>query len=210
MSKTLFCIVALNCIPLSLLAQGTPQVEVFAGYSYLRAKDSLSERINQNGWDVSAAANFNRSLGVVADFSNHYGSRSNVFAPIGSRGKGLTFLFGPRYTYRTVPRLTPFAHALFGGIRANQLVPPATINLPGGGIGLVPGPGCTTLLCYQTVTSFAMALGGGLDVKATDRIWVRAFQVEYFRANLTNANGTSAAQNDVRISTGVVFRFGKR
>lgn len=210
MSKTLLCIAALSCAPLSLMAQEAPRVEVFTGYSYLRANDSLSERINQNGWDLSAAANFTRSFGIVGDLSNHYGSRSDVFAPIGSRGKGLTFLFGPQYSYRAMPRVTPFAHALVGGIRANRLVPPAWINLPGGGIGLVPGPGCTNLLCYQTVTSFAMALGGGLDVKATDRVWIRVAQAEYFRANLTNANGTSAAQNDVRISTGIVFRFGRR
>jgi hypothetical protein len=55
-----------------------------------------------------------------------------------------------------------------------------------------------------------MALGGGLDVKATDRVWVRAFQVEYLRANLTNANLTPATQNDLRVSAGIVWRFGKR
>lgn len=88
MLKTLLCVVVLSCVPLTLLAQEAPQVEVFAGYSYLLASDSLSQRVNQNGWDLSAAFNFARSFGVVADFSNHYGARPRVFAPIGSGGKG--------------------------------------------------------------------------------------------------------------------------
>jgi opacity protein-like surface antigen len=203
MDKSLLWIIILSCFQLTLEAQQVPQVEVFGGYSYLRASDSLSERINQNGWDLSAAINLARSFGVVADFSNHYGSQSNVFAPIGSRGKGFAYLFGPQYSYRAAPRLTPFAHALFGGIRASRVYPNSFAGT--GGLGL-----CGSLSCIQPVTSFAMALGGGLDVKATDRVWLRVGQVEYFRANLTNANGTSAAQNDVRISTGIVFRFGKR
>lgn len=202
MLKTVLCIAVLSCFPLTLLAQNTPRAELFAGYSYLRASDVLSERINQNGWELSAAANFTRSLGVVADISNHYGSKPNVFTTIGSRGKGFTFLFGPQYSYRTAPRLTPFVRALFGGIHASKIVPD-TFSGTGGGF-------CTGLSCYQPATAFAMALGGGMDVRATDHVWVRAFQVEYFRTNLDNANQRAATQNDVRISTGIVLRFGKR
>ena len=212
MLKALLCVAVLFCVPLALLAQEAPQVEVFAGYSYLLATDSLSQRVNQNGWDLSAAFNFARSFGVVADFSNHYGTTPRVFTPIGTGGKGVTFLFGPQYSYRRVPRLTPFVHALFGGMQANKSVPATVaVEFPGGGIGFVLAPGCTSpLFCYQPETAFAMALGGGLDVKATDRVWIRTFQVEYLRANLTHANQTPATQNDLRVSTGLVFRFGKR
>ena len=210
MLKALMCIAALSCVPLTLLAQEAPQVEVFAGYSYLLASDSFSQRVNQNGWNFSVAANFARSFGVVADFSNHYGARPRVFAPIGSGGKGFTFLFGPQYSYRRAPKVTPFVHGLFGVIQANKLVPDTMVFVPGVGGIVVPGPGCTTILCYQTETVFAMALGGGLDVKATDRVWIRTFQVEYLRANLTHANQTPATQNDLRVSAGIVFRFGRR
>lgn len=213
MLKALLWIAVISCAAPALLAQEAPQIEVFAGYSYLRAHDSLSEGLNQNGWDLSVAANFARSFGLVADFSNHYGTNPRVFSPIGTVGKGVTFLFGPQYSYRKVPRLTPFVHALFGGMEANKLVPATVaVQFPGGGTGLVQVPGCTTgpLFCYQSVTAFATALGGGLDLKATPHVWLRAFQVEYFRANLTHANGTAATQNDLRVSTGIVLRFGKR
>ena len=210
MLKALLCVAGLYCVPLTLLAQEAPQVEVFAGYSYLLASDSLSQRVNQNGWDLSAAFNFARSFGVVADFSNHYGTKPRVFSPIGTAGKGVTFLFGPQYSYRRAPKVTPFVHALLGGIQANRLVPSSMVILPGGGGAVVPPAGCTTILCYESVTAFAMALGGGLDVRATDRVWLRAFQVEYLRANLTYANQVPAPQNDLRVSAGVVFRFGRR
>ena len=120
MLKALLCVAVLSCVPLALLAQETPQVEVFAGYSNLQARDSLSQKVNQNGWDLSVAANFTQSLGVVADFSNHYGTRPHVISPIGSGGKGFTFLFGPQYSYRRPSGFTPFIHTLFGGIQASR------------------------------------------------------------------------------------------
>lgn len=210
MLKGLLRIIIVSCFSLTLLAQEAPQVEVFAGYSYLRASDSLSEGVNQNGWDFSVATNFARSFGVVADFSNHYGTKPRVFAPIGSGGKGFTFLFGPQYSYRRVPRFTPFAHALFGVIQANKLLASSLVLVPGVGGIVVPPAGCTSVLCYESVNPFAMALGGGLDVKATPHVWLRAFQVEYFRADLAYANGRPATQNDFRLSAGLVFRFGRR
>jgi opacity protein-like surface antigen len=210
MLKTLLRFAVLFCVPLALLAQEAPQVEVFAGYSYLRAHDSLSEGVNQNGWDFSVATNFARSFGVVADFSNHYGTTPRVFTQIGTGGKGVTFLFGPQYSYRRAPRVTPFVHALFGGMQANKFVPSTMVIVPGGGGIVVPPAGCTTIFCYESETAFAMALGGGLDVKATHHVWVRAFQVEYLRANLTYANQIPATQNDLRVSAGIVVRFGRR
>jgi len=210
MLKTLLSIVVLSCFPLTLVAQEAPQVQVFAGYSYLRAHDSLSEGVNQNGWDVSAAFNFARSFGVVADFSNHYGTTPRVFTQIGTGGKGVTFLFGPQYSYRKVPRLTPFVHALFGGMQANKFMPSSMVMGPGGGVMVVPPAGCTTIFCYESETAFAMALGGGLDVKATHHVWVRAFQLEYLRANITYANQVPAPLNSLRVSAGIIFRFGRR
>jgi opacity protein-like surface antigen len=202
MIRRLLCVIVSSCFPLALVAQETPRAEGFAGYSYMRASDVLSEGINQNGWELSAAANFTRSIGVVADFSNHYGSKPNVSTMIGRRGKGFTFLFGPQYSYRRIPRLTPFVRVLFGGIHASKIVPD-TFSGTGGGF-------CGSISCFLPTTAFAMALGGGMDVKVTDRVWVRAFQAEYFRTNLDNASQKAAGQNDVRISAGIVFHFGKR
>ena len=50
---------------------------------------------------------------------------------------------------------------------------------------------------------FAMALGGGVDVKLNDRFAIRAIQADYLRSDVFG--GTT---NGMRLSFGLVFRFG--
>jgi opacity protein-like surface antigen len=54
-------------------------------------------------------------------------------------------------------------------------------------------------------TSFSMFLGGGVDIKVSDHVSIRAIQIEYGRAHLFDE-----AQHRGRLSFGVVFRFGKK
>lgn len=84
------------------------------------------------------------------------------------------FLFGPRVS-ANVGRFTPFGQILFG-------------------VGHLGSYGASD-------TSFAQAVGGGLDYHITGPIAWRN-QVDYLRTSLFN--GT---QNNVRISTGLAFRF---
>ena len=163
----------------------------------MRANGPGFRKLGQNGWNVSLAGGLTRTLSVVADFSNHYGTNSVPFSPIGSDGKGLTYFFGPQYRFGAVPRLTPFAHALFGAMQANKF-------LPGPLAGSCPAPACSGVIT-ESETAFAAAFGGGLDVKAVDRVWIRLFQLDYVRANLS-----AVTQNDLRVSTGLVFRFGHK
>jgi hypothetical protein len=69
---TLF--VSFIAVTLPLAAQDSPRVEVFGGYQYLHAGnfDHAGDSINTNGWDLAAAFNFTRHLGVTADFSGSY------------------------------------------------------------------------------------------------------------------------------------------
>lgn len=92
-----------------------------------------------------------------------------------------SFLFGPTVSLRT-PRFTPYVHALFGVDRAHQ-------SLLGGSV---------------TDSAFAMAVGGGLDVPVKGRLSVRAAQVDWLRTD-----HFSTSQNNLRVSTGLVFRFGE-
>ena len=54
-------------------------------------------------------------------------------------------------------------------------------------------------------TGFSMALGGGLDLTAADRFSYRLIQADYYliRADRFKHEG-------VRLSAGILFRFGKR
>ncbi len=53
-------------------------------------------------------------------------------------------------------------------------------------------------------TAFAMAVGGGVDAKINDNVTFRIVQVDYHPLFYDNV-----AQN-VRVSTGIVFTFGKK
>jgi opacity protein-like surface antigen len=184
----------------------TPRVEVFLGYSYLRAVPSPAEG-NRLGWlnggSASIAFNFNRYLGLVADFGGlddtqllFSGTGANPSTTADSSGTVFTYLFGPRLSFRGHDRLTPFGQVLFGGIHASQ----ATLSSGCTGVG------CTLL---PSESKFAMTAGGGLDVKVNHRLAIRIIQAEYLMTNFEDrTTGASATQNDMRLSSGIVFRFG--
>lgn len=178
--KTLWCACGLLLfVTLSAVAQDTPKAEIFGGYSYLRANPGLgAPGINLNGGSGSVAFNPTKIIGVVGDFGVYHAG--NIYNS-GVSGNVFSYLFGPRLSYRR-DRITPFAQALFGGAHAS-----------GGS---------------SSNNSFAMALGGGIDVKATDHIAIRLIQAEYVLTRF-NIVGLATDQNNVRISAGVVFRFGK-
>lgn len=172
------------------------QIELFGGYSRLQLSGAPSNiGSSANGLAGGAYLHLLGPWGVEADFSNHYGLSQPALAPLnGSRYylPGFTELYGPRFTLALF-RVHPYVHALFGTVRGTAKVP-------------IPDIACTPRGCPAFTSrenAFGMAFGGGLNVKATGRIWVRLIQVDYLRAQFTNN-----AQNDTRISAGIVFRFG--
>jgi len=166
--------------PLAISAQESPKAELFGGYSYLRA-DAGGEGVNLNGWNASIAVNPNRWFGLVADFSGHYGSPFDVDTSVHS------FLFGPRVSYRKHGTVTPFAHALFGATHIK-----VTTNVAGAKL-------------TESDTAFALALGGGIDVKLRPSVALRLIQADYLLTRFGEET-----QNNVRLSTGFVFRWGNR
>jgi opacity protein-like surface antigen len=168
------------------MAQVPTSGNVFFGYSYYSTDLSSIDRANTNGWEASVEGKIIPFLGVVADFDSHYGSQN--FPGGGVCGLTCTptvfnadvtehnFLFGPRVSF-SVGKFRPFAEALFGGAHVD-------VN---NGVG--------------SNTSFATALGGGLDYKIIKPIAWR-LQGDYVQTRFFGAT-----QNNVRISTGIVFRF---
>jgi outer membrane protein OmpA-like peptidoglycan-associated protein len=183
---------------------GTPKYELFLGYSYLHAVPGLTagnRLVWLNGGSASIAYNFNRYLGIVADFGaltnsevKFTGAYTSTVDVNNANVNALTYLFGPRLSFRKYNRITPFAQALFGVAHANAVVlTPCTT-------------GCTILPSQGT---FAMTAGGGLDVRVHRHIAIRIVQAEYLMTRFQDyTTGTTATQNDVRLSSGIVFRFG--
>src|SRR3989475_8431278 len=102
---------------LSANAKELPKIDSSVSYSYVRANPATSGLggFNLNGGSASAAYNFRDWLSGVADFGGyHVGSYSGVNVD----DHMLTYLFGPRFTYRGHPRVLPFWPRFFGGGRA--------------------------------------------------------------------------------------------
>jgi outer membrane protein OmpA-like peptidoglycan-associated protein len=175
------------------------------GYSYLRAVPSLTagnRLMWLNGGSTSIAFNLNRYLGLVGDFGGYNETRillttGNPPSAIGpaqavTAGTVFTYLGGPRLSFRKFDRVTPFAQVLFGGIRASQEAICKS---------------CAPLLPVEN--AFAMTAGGGLDIRVHHHLAIRIVQAEYLMTRFEDLDtGTNALQNDIRLSTGIVLRFG--
>ena len=182
----------------------TPRFELFLGYSYVRAVPALAvgnRVVWLNGGSASIAYNFNRYLGVVADVGDYTNSEIQFTGAYKATidvndadGGVLSYLFGPRLSFRQHERFTPFVQALFGGVHASEVtIADCTFSC--------------TLLPEENV--FAMTAGGGLDVRVHRHFAVRIIQAEYMMTRFQNYDtGTTAMQNDMRLSSGIVFRFG--
>ena len=182
---------------ISAAAQDFPKAEIFGGYSYGNFQ-VLSSRSSLNGWNASATVNIYRWFGLTTDFGGLYGGKgSEVIVlppPIGTETESLkehsyTFLFGPQFAYRT-GKLSGFGHLLFGESRVNES-------------GTVTCASCTGFILVGrnslTTAQTTLALGVGGDYKLT-RTMAWRVQVDYLPISSTN---------NLRVSTGLVFRVGK-
>ncbi|MGD1023505.1 MAG: outer membrane beta-barrel protein [Candidatus Sulfotelmatobacter sp.] len=161
--------------------------EVYGGYYYVRFNinanlPGVAPSATYNGYGGGGQFEYNARnwLGVVGDLAG-YGATSTANGAL--VGGAFTYLFGPRVNFRR-GRFTPFAQALFGGIRTTD------------GIG-ESGP----------ENNFAMTAGGGIDFKVSRHVSVRPVQAEYFMTRLPN--GLDNRENNLRIGAGIAVRLGK-
>jgi opacity protein-like surface antigen len=200
----------LCCIPLAAAqSDDNPRAEFFAGYSLLRT-NYKAETPNPpmpvgvafagdqtlNGFNVSATGYLSNGFGITGDFSGHFKTNS-LPDPLGgnieTRIRVFNILGGPQYKFRRNSQIVPFVRALAGvaNTRARLSVP--SLNSTD----------------TASSTDFALALGGGVDVRLSGRIDLRVFQADYNPIFLSRGNelgfGNTRADN-VRFSFGVVFK----
>ena len=116
--------------------------------------------------------------GNVNDWFGIVGDFSGHYFPL-ANAHIYTFTAGPQLSYRKNAQVTPFVRALLGGARVG-----------GGGV---------------SDTGFAANVGGGVDIKVSNSIAIRAIQAD---ALITHFGGSTTT--DLRLSFGIVFRFGKK
>jgi hypothetical protein len=101
----------------------------------------------------------------------------------GSQLSVYNYMVGPQYSWRR-DKSKFFVHGLFGKAQNTVNIPTATSN------------------ALESVGR-AIAAGGGYDMDLTPRFTLRAVQVDYL-----NTHTFGVGQNDIRVSTGLVFHFG--
>jgi opacity protein-like surface antigen len=184
--KVVVCRLAfLSLFGVAAQAQDVPKFDVFAGYSYVRENPATSGigSFSMNGGSASLAYNATPWLSAVADFGGYH--TDNILGT-GIDGTLSTYLFGPRISYRHDSRITPFGQVLFG------------VAHIGGDNGLA----------FSTSNnSVAMAIGGGVDFKVSHRFSIRPVQVDYLMTHFNELGTGAQRQNNLRVSTGVVFHF---
>jgi len=157
-----------------------------ADFSYVRTNfsDNGGGEFNVIGGSGSAAYFLNPHVSIVGDFG---GYKFNSL-PRGIDSTMYTYTFGPRYTFRHFAFGTPYVQGLLGGGRLNS----SAGGIQAGENGLVG------------------AFGGGWDLPLTHQIDIRVIQADYLMTRFARADGSSATQNNVRLSFGIVFRFAER
>ena len=167
------CLSLLLCSP--IYAQNeAPRVEVFGGYSH-----NIDDA---QGWNASLAFNPNGWLGAVADFSGLTQKESEQGAE--GRIRANTYLFGPQFSHRG-KRFTPFARFLFGTTSINARATSINQSLS------------------VSDTRFSHAAGGGLDIRVSRVLSIRAIQADYIHTSFFDEG-----QINGRLSFGIVLRFG--
>ncbi|HEY9138122.1 MAG TPA: hypothetical protein VIM67_07590 [Terriglobus sp.] len=144
----------------------------------------------QQGGSVELSAQIYRGWGAAANITGtHVGSAANS-------GVGLSMVtttFGPRYTwYKPNAIAAKRSLAIFGQ---------TLIGVSNGFNSYFPSTtGATT-----GSNSFALQIGGGVDLGLSRRIAVRAIQADWLRTQFPNS--TTNVQNSFRLAAGIVLRF---
>jgi hypothetical protein len=174
-------------------SEDTPRVELFGGYSYLRANIIVSDQpFNLNGGSASLAYNFNDWLGVVGDVG--------VYSQGSVRGNGLSltlwsYQMGPRLSLRKNKHVVPFGQVLLGAGHAG-----GTLYTTSLGPGLAP---------LGTNNAFLLTAGVGIDWKLNHTVGIRLVQAEYLYSQFLSGSGNGNQQSNIRLSAGITLRFGK-
>jgi outer membrane immunogenic protein len=162
----------------------TSVADVGLNYAYVRANapPAACGCFSMNGGGGNLVINMPHGVSLVADLEATHANNLN------STTQSITvfdYLFGPRYSYRTGSRFTPYAQVLLGG--SEELSNYAFVH---------------------DSHAFAVSGGGGVSRLLSRHFTWNIVEVDYIYSRLPNA--VNDHQNDLRVTTGLAFRFGLR
>ena len=211
MLKTLLMVtMILTCASLAVAQDDYKKFEFYAGYSHNRVdtgigdadpdlQDIINEREGFHGFNTSLTGNISRYVGLKADFAAHFKSPSFPIPGFTNRveieSRLYNFLGGVQIKDNsTETKFKPFVHALAGVAHTRNRV-----DVPVDVCAAVVGPPCP-LDFTEKETGFAAAFGGGIDIRASDRVDIRVIQIDYNPTRLFDST-----QHNFRIGVGIVF-----
>ena len=162
-----------------------PRFEVSGGYSYLDFHPGdIFNSFGGHGATGSFTYNATRYLGLTGEIGGYNYQRNIGGNQV--QGSLTSFLFGPRLNLRKFDHFVPFGEMLIGASRAG-------VELTGG----------------DQQSTFAFAPGGGVDVVITKNLAWRFAELNYMMTNFAGpALASNGRQNNLRLGSGVVYRFG--
>jgi hypothetical protein len=165
-----------------IAASKNPFIELSLGYAYMHANapPGSCQCFSLNGGFASAAVNLKHGFSLAGDLSvSHAGNIAGSTQTI----TVVNYLFGPRYSWRPASgRFTPYGQFLLGGSTELSSSPPV-----------------------QHVSAFAFETGGGVNARLTHRFGWNIVELDWLHSQLPNA--VNNRQNDLKITSGVIFRF---
>ncbi len=173
--RRLWTIVLLFTVASVAWGQIPTKGNVFLGYSYDRTSVVSNDTTSLNGWDATLEGKLLPWIGLVADVDGHYGRHN--FSGSSANVTAHNALFGPRVSVE-IQRFRPFAEFLVGVGRISR----------SSGIS-------------DSSTSFANAVGGGLDYRIAGPVTLRG-QLDWI-----NTRFYGHGQSGARFSTGIAFHF---
>jgi opacity protein-like surface antigen len=192
-------------------AQEYAKWEESLDYSFARGNPAnVGKPFSLNGGGGALVYNFNGFIGVKLDFQGYGSTTRTVNNFVVLNPEGVTTIVNSGavesnlFTYMAGPQLRipthtfkPFAEFLFGG---------ALTHFHG---SLVTGANTTNV--NTSNNAFAMAVGGGLDIRINKTISIRPFQMDYLLSRFGNSliPGGNHNQNNFRYSAGINLTFGE-
>jgi hypothetical protein len=183
MMRRIGCLLVV-CLLCGIAASAQDKADAFFGYSYTRQTYGTGTSFNMNGGIGQFTYYPSSWFGLVGEFGGS--TVRNINGTPVTTGTLYSYMGGPRITFRHGP-LQPYVQTLFGGSHIDSNMQADLHTTMGNG--------------------FAMALGGGLDLKLNHHFAVRLGQFDYFITRLDNPANLAFTQNNFRFSTGLVIRF---
>jgi len=188
---------------LTAWAQDTPKVEIPLGFSMVNVHPNLAPITSFNvfGGGGQVDFNFGNYFGIKADFMGYTQGSGLKVSQNGQflgnvNGNVFTYMFGPQIKKHT-GMFQPFAEALFGAAHTNLYGNICKLEN-----GCLSGSGDNN--------GFAMALGGGIDLRVSQHFAIRPVEADYLLTRFTanHVSNYTANQNNFRYFGGLEFMFG--